>query len=58
MTSKWLQRKFLMALAAAVVPVINLYIFDNRIPEELVKYMMGALAVWIGIEGYVDSKKV
>ncbi len=50
-------RKFIAALFAAVVPILNEH-YGWGIPTETMLAVIAAFAAYIGVEGYADAKRV
>ena len=56
MNSKWLSRKFIMAVAGCAVIILN-DIFDLNVDKDTVFTFAGIIATWIATEGIVDVSK-
>ena len=56
MKSKWLSRKFIMAVAGCAVIILN-DIFDLNVDKDTVFTFAGIIATWIATEGIVDVSK-
>lgn len=50
-------RKFIVALFAALVPVLNEH-YNWGIPAETMLAVIAAFAAYIGVEGYADVKRI
>lgn len=49
-------RKFLVAMFAALLPVLNSE-FGWGLSTSEIQYAIGILAMYLGVEGYIDNKR-
>ncbi len=56
MSSKWTSRKFWLAIIGTVYALVGTLGFD--IPVDQIAVTEALLAVWIIVEGFIDSKKI
>lgn len=49
--------KFWTAILAAVMPVLNEYVFAGRLPVEAILTVSGSLLAYVFAEGIADSKR-
>ena len=53
--SKFKSRKFLASIAAALIAIVG---HEAGLPNQIILYALGALGVYVGVEGLVDYAAV